>query len=230
MSGSLHRKRERAEARLLLRSPLMSKRAIVAIALAAMAAFAFAVWNISIQMTPPPSTAGSGPAPGGAGTEPAQPEGPAPGEAEAPDPGLVWSVPGRWTIDLAQGMRIATYLVPGAPDQGAECAVYYFGPGMGGGVEANLERWKGEFRTLDKHDVRKMKPGGIDVTRIRASGTYVAHSMRGGGPDENPDWELLGGIVSGPKGDIFFKLTGPATTVEKAALEFDGMLGSMRAK
>ena len=213
----------------------MSMRAIVAIGIAAVIAFAFAAWNISIQMPPPPSAAAGGgqPAPpeptsGGAGA-PA-----APGEAAAPgaaDPGVAWSVPKRWTIDLAQGMRVATYLVPAAGGEGAECAVYYFGPGQGGGVDANLERWMGEFQPLEKHDVRKLKPGGIEVTRIEARGTYAAHSMRGSeAPGQKPNWALMGAIVSGPKGDVFFKLTGPAATMERAAKEFDGMLGSVRKK
>jgi hypothetical protein len=121
-------------------------------------------------------------------------------------------VPKHWTIDLAQGMRIATYLIAAGSGEGAECAVYYFGPGQGGGVDANLQRWMGEFQPLQKHDVRKLKPGGIETTRIQASGTYVAHSMRSPGatPAEKPDWALLGAILDGPNGEVFFKLTGPA--------------------
>jgi hypothetical protein len=220
----------------------MSMRAIIGIAIAAMIAFGFMAWNISIQMTPAPSAAGSGSQGGPGGGEPA-PTGsePAPGAAmpgggevaapEAADPGLVWDVPKGWTIDLAQGMRIATYLIPAAGGAGAECAVYYFGPGQGGGVAANLERWLGEFQPLDKHDTRKLAPRGIPITRIAASGTYVAHSMKSrASAGEKPDWALLGGIVNGPQGDVFFKLTGPRAKVNGAAKEFDAMLGSMRKR
>src|SRR5262245_2247094 len=122
----------------------MSMRVIVAIAIAAMVAFAFAAWNISIQMTPAPSAAKAGDAPAPAGSE-SIPGGSMPGgevaAPEAADPGLAWDVPKPWTIDLAQGMRIATYLLPASGGNAAECAVYYFGPGQGGGVDANLERW-----------------------------------------------------------------------------------------
>ena len=38
-------------------------------------------------------------------------------------------------------MRAATYMV-----DGAECVVYFFGAGQGGSIEANVERWKGQFR------------------------------------------------------------------------------------
>lgn len=203
----------------------MSLRVIVALGIAAMLAFAFAAWNISTQMTPPPARP--------SGAPPASAE-PAPGEVAAPaaaDPGLTWRVPKRWTIDLAQGMRVASYLVPAAGGEGGECAVYYFGRGQGGGVEANLQRWMGEFQPLDDHAVKKLRPGGLEVTRIEARGTYVAHSMRGAdSPAQKPNWALIGAIVDGPKGEVFWKLVGPAAAVDAAAKEFDGMLGSLRKK
>ena len=48
-------------------------------------------------------------------------------------------------------MRAATYSIPlAAGDQGiAECVVNYFGPGQGGGVEANIERWKNQVQGAD---------------------------------------------------------------------------------
>ena len=39
-------------------------------------------------------------------------------------------------------MRLATYQVP----ESGECGVYYFGQGQGGGVEANIDRWIGQFQ------------------------------------------------------------------------------------
>ncbi len=205
----------------------MSLRIVVAIAIVAIAALAIAAWNMSTERTPAPSGASGE-------SEPVQ-GGSAPGEAAAPesaDPGVSWTVPGRWTTDLAQGMRLATYLVPAAGrGEAAECAVYYFGPGQGGGVDANLQRWMGEFQKLEKHDIRQREPGGIRVTSIKARGTYVAHSMRGSEePGEKPNWALMGAVVGGPMGDLFFKLTGPAATVDAAAADFDAMLGSVRKK
>lgn len=205
----------------------MSLRIVVAIAVIAVAALAVAAWNMNTERAQAPAAA-----PGGSASMPGEA---APGEVAAPEPadtGLDWNVPGGWTIDLAQGMRLATYVIPASGGGAtAECAVYYFGPGQGGGVDANLQRWMGEFQPLEKHDIRKLQPGGIAVTRIVARGTYVAHSMRGPEePSEKPKWALLGAVVEGPKGDIFFKLTGPAATVDATAKDFDAMLGSMRKK
>jgi len=205
----------------------MSLRIVVILAIIAIAALAIVAWNANTVRNPAPTDASgeNAPMPGGAG----------PGDAEAPppaDPGVAWNVPEPWTTDLAQGMRLATYVIP-APKGGvaAECAVYYFGPGQGGGVDANLERWIGEFQTLEKHEIVKRDAGGIKVTSVEARGTYVAHSMRTAEqPGEKPGWALLGAVAEGPQGDIFFKLTGPAATVSAAASDFDRMLGSMRKK
>jgi len=202
-------------------------RIVVTLAIVAIAVLAVVAWNMSTERVPAPSeaTGESAPTPGGG----------APGEVEAPapaDPGVAWNVPKSWTTDLAQGMRYATYVIP-APKGGAaaECAVYYFGPGQGGGVDANIQRWIGEFRTLDQHDIVKSAPGGVKVTTVDARGTYVAHSMRTTEPaGEKPSWALLGAVAEGPQGDIFFKLTGPEATVGAAAADFNRMLGSIRKK
>ncbi|HEY2955418.1 MAG TPA: hypothetical protein VGK89_09255 [Candidatus Eisenbacteria bacterium] len=204
----------------------MSLRVAVVIALVAIAALAVGAWNLSTQKAQAPTGAPE------QGAPPPEPASGGEAAAEPADPGVSWTVPSRWTTDLAQGMRLATYVVPGAKGgEKAECAVYYFGPGQGGGVEANLQRWLGEFHPLEKHDVRKRTPGGIEVTRIEARGTYVAHSMRSGeAQGEKPDWALMGAVVEGPAGDVFFKLTGSRATVDAAAADFDRMLDSMRKK
>ena len=44
-----------------------------------------------------------------------------------------------------------------------------------------------------------------------------------------PGWRLLGAIVQGPHGPVFFKLTGPAATVGRAEHDFDAMLASLTA-
>src|SRR5512144_816054 len=69
-------------------------------------------------------------------TEPATPAEPQISPPTATDPGLTWTVPKGWLTQIEGQMRLATYIVPGtAPGEDAECAVFYFGPGAGGGVE-----------------------------------------------------------------------------------------------
>ena len=62
-------------------------------------------------------------------------------------------------------------------------------------------------------------------------GTYLAHAMDAAGSGgKRPDWGLLGAIAEGPSGNLFFKLTGPAATIDRAARDFDRMIGSVRKK
>jgi len=148
------------------------------------------------------------------------------------DPGVTWTVPKGWLTQIEGQMRIATYIVPGAaPGEDAECAVFYFGPGAGGGVEMNLQRWQDEFESVETRESKPRTVGGIAIATLAVSGTYSGHTMRtdaAAGPHEH--WALRGAIAQGPQGDVFFKLTGPAATVAAAAPRFDAMLGSIRAK
>ena len=41
---------------------------------------------------------------------------------------------------------------------------------------------------------------------------------------------MLWAIVEGPKGALFFKLTGPSGTVGPAKKEFEGLLSSLKKK
>jgi hypothetical protein len=154
-------------------------------------------------------------------------------QAEAADPGVEWHPPSRWITELAQGMRLASYVIPPASGGGesAQCAVYYFGPGQGGGVDANLERWTAEFEQPASPKRSTRKVSGMPVTQVEVTGAYTAHAMAPGeAPEAKSDWTLLGAIVEGPSGAVFFKLTGPAPVVAAAAKEFDAMLGSLHKK
>jgi len=150
---------------------------------------------------------------------------------EAADPGLKWTVPARWTPQGERPMRLATYSVPAAKGdaEGGECAVFYFGPNQGGGIEANIDRWVGQFENAGAPARSTQTVHGIAVARVKVGGTFLAP----GGPQmesqgKKPNYLLLGAIASGPKGAVFFKLTGPAKTIEAAAADFDRMLGSLK--
>ena len=130
--------------------------------------------------------------------------------------GVRWTVPASWKAEAQRPMRLATYTV--AP--GAECGVYYFGPGQGGSVDANLDRWIGQFLQADGKPskaaakIAKRTIHGLPVTTVDVSGAYTGM----GGPTAQPGpavpgYRMLGAIVEGPQGSVFFKFTGPAKTV-----------------
>lgn len=140
---------------------------------------------------------------------------------------LSWTMPAAWKADAPRPMRAATYVVPAAKGDAepGECGIFYFGEGQGGSAQQNVDRWVGQFEGAKSQPQKKEKLGGFDVTTIEVDGTY-ASSMGGpmGPKTPKPNFKLLGAIVEGPKGNVFFKLTGPAKTVEAARADFMKML------
>jgi len=148
--------------------------------------------------------------------------------------GIRWTAPAGWKAEGPRPMRAATYsIAPAAGDTaGAECVVNFFGPGQGGGVEANIERWKGQVQGPDEKPatakIDKRTVRGVPITVIDSSGSYTG---MGGpmmtSPKAVPGYRLLGAIVEGPGGNVFFKLTGPAKTVASQQKHFDQLLASI---
>lgn len=144
--------------------------------------------------------------------------------------GMHWTMPASWKSEAERPMRLATYSVGANGD----CGVYYFGPGQGGSVQANLERWIGQFVQTDgkpSRDVAKVAKRtihGLQVTTVDVSGAYTGM----GGPSLQPGpampgYRLLGAIVEGPQGTVFFKFIGPSKTVGANEAAFDKMIGSL---
>jgi hypothetical protein len=145
--------------------------------------------------------------------------------------GVTWTAPAAWKADAPRQMRAATYLVPAAKGdaEGGEVAVFYFGQGQGGAVDANIQRWVGQFVGAKPPAQKKEKLGGFDVTTLELEGTYQS-SMGGpmGPKTDKPGFKLLGAIVEGPQGNVFFKFTGPAKTVDAARADFLKMLKALK--
>ena len=150
--------------------------------------------------------------------------------------GIDWAVPAGWIKGGEKPMRAATYTV-GSGDALAECAVFFFGTGQGGEVEANISRWISQVKQPDGSDSKahaaraEVKSACCTITTVEVSGTYMASS----GPmmqttAEKPGFVLLGGIVPGPQGNVFFKLTGPKATVGKVKEDFLAMLRSVNKR
>ncbi len=148
--------------------------------------------------------------------------------------GVKWTAPPGWKTEATRPMRVVTYVVPpaGADTANAECAVYFFGPGQGGSVAANLDRWKGQLTAADGKPaaakIAKRTIHQIPVTTIDSSGDYSGM----GGPMAGTssvakNYRLLGAIIEAPAGSVFIKFTGPAKTVAAHQADFEQMLNSL---
>lgn len=152
-----------------------------------------------------------------------------PNGAGAAETHLAWTAPARWkSVPSPNSMRLATYSVPRAAGDGedAELAITQ----VGGDVDANIERWRGQFDPGAQATVKKSAKvvHGMHVTLVQIAGTYSG----GMGPAQGAktNWALCGGIVETDTMPYFFKMTGPAKTVQAACGELDTMLGTIAPK
>lgn len=151
-------------------------------------------------------------------------------DASATVAGIKWSLPERWTKQGDRPMRVATYTIPAAEgeSEAGECAVFHFGGGQGGDIDMNIQRWGSQFEDAGEAQKSSSQVHGMNVTRVEIAGTYLAPGgpmMESQGKKEH--YRLLGAIVEGPEGTVFFKFTGPTKTIDAATGEFDSMIGSI---
>jgi hypothetical protein len=154
---------------------------------------------------------------------------------------LAWDDPAGWQrVTPSSPMRRAQYRIPAVAGEtgDAELTVITFGPGQGGDVDANLERWYGQITQPDgraSRDVatrRTFTVGSMPVTETEAAGRIGGSSMAMPGMPSSPTFEhgrLLAAIVETPQGPWFFKMTGPDQTVAAARPAFEAMLRSLHA-
>ena len=149
--------------------------------------------------------------------------------AAGPDD-IGWEAPKAWqSMPNPNTMRKATYKIPKAPGdpEDAELTV----SAAAGGVEANIQRWAGQFGNAEAK-TEKRKPNGLDVTVVEIKGTYASGGMgmMGGPTTPKEKYMLLGAVVDGGDRQHFFKMTGPEKTVTAAKKDFDAFVASFRAK
>jgi hypothetical protein len=109
--------------------------------------------------------------------------------------------------------------------------------GAGGSVEANIDRWAGQFSqpdggdTKEKLATKKLEIAGCKVTIVDITGTFLDQPggpFAGGPTVQRPDYRMLAAIVITPEaGNYFLKFYGPAATVGKHAAGFQAMLEGM---
>ncbi len=175
-------------------------------------------------------------APDSGGLRPATAHGsPADGKTIPPSAtALKFSPPPGWITETpTSSMRRAQYKLPkvSGDSEDAEMVVFYF-QGSGGGVQANIDRWGGQFTKLDGNPVKDAKTShktvhGIPLTIVDVNGTYVGGM---GSSDTKPktDYRMLAAVAETESGPWFFKLTGPAKTVAHWDPSFQSFLDTIQ--
>lgn len=130
-------------------------------------------------------------------------------------------------VEINPGMRAAQLKVEEG-DKTAEVIFFVFPAGVGGGVQANIDRWLGMFQEgKDKINAKteKVSKAHGDIDYVQAEGTYLS-GMPGGPKTPQPGTMLQGAILEGPSSNIFIRMTGPAALVKKHQQEFRSMVES----
>jgi hypothetical protein len=136
-------------------------------------------------------------------------------------------------------MRVSQYQLPAADGdtEAASLVVYYFGPGQGGSVDANLERWIGQMQppdgrpSKDKAKTETTTVNGMKVTLLDVAGTFAGGDMGGGGAGQSkPNFRMRAGVIETPKGAYFIKLVGPEKTVARWDQAFQEFVRSAEFK
>lgn len=119
---------------------------------------------------------------------------------------LKWTAPADWAAKPGSAMRKGSYAVRG-PGGDADLAITAF-PGDTGGLEANLNRWRGQVGLPPQSGadltgpLERFSTHGLEVTVADYSGSNGTR--------------LLGAIVPFQGNTWFFKLMGPEATVAAA--------------
>jgi hypothetical protein len=146
--------------------------------------------------------------------------------------GLDFDLPAGWQAEQpSSSMRMAQASIPG-PGGPGQLTVFYFGPGGGGGVEANIERWIGQMEVAPGTQPARetFDANGYRITVVDVEGTLLPSTMGTGPTTPQPDSRLLGAVVEGPGGPWFFKATGPEATLAAERDAFLSMLRSVRGQ
>jgi len=130
------------------------------------------------------------------------------GESSATISGFEFTVPEGWRrvqLDDSQlGFVDAKFEVPAAgPDVTITLST------VGGGVDANIARWSGQFGGSEP-ELEQLDVDGVNVTWVDLNGTF-----RGMGGTSRDDWRMLGAAFQGSPNDFYIKITGPAAAVEE---------------
>jgi len=149
---------------------------------------------------------------------------------------LRYTVPATWQREPVRSpLRSDQYRLPRAAGDAEDAELAVFG-GIGGSVEDNVNRWRGQFTTPDGRPIpdeglvrESFEVGSLRVTVVDLAGRYAADAMMAGGPAvPRADYRLLAAVVEGAAGPVFFKVVGPAETVAQHRADFLAMLRTLK--
>lgn len=151
--------------------------------------------------------------------------------------GLKFTVPSRWqSVPLASPARAGQWRVPlphGQEGEGGEVVVFYFGPGVGGSAQENIEAWSATMSNADGSpaaaEVKHHMTGGLKISQVALFGTYNQPvPLPGIPPQSRSNYGLLGAVIENPQGNIYWRFTGPGPLITASLPLFNKIVDSVK--
>ncbi len=151
--------------------------------------------------------------------------------------GLKFTVPSKWTsVPVENPVRAGEWRVTpprGQAGDSGEVVVFYFGPGVGGSAKENIDAWMGTmFNTEGRPaaaETKNHQTGGLKISQVIALGTYSeVVPIAGMPPLARPNYGLIGAVVEGPQGNIYWRFTGPEPLITASLPLFNKIIDSVK--
>lgn len=147
-----------------------------------------------------------------------------------------FTVPEGWeTVEPRSSIIEAEIKVPAVEGDESHGRLTFMA--AGGGIEANIERWKNQFSpaadgSAAKSIIKKTEIADLEVHMVDISGTFKSQPRGPRGPTENVEGQrMLAAIIVLPNGAQYFvKLVGPAKTMEANAEKFNEMMAGLNGE
>ena len=177
--------------------------------------------SVPVRSAGQPAVRASGEDAGAADARSDQIAGAKPGTRAKQLTGIRFDVPTAWDEQPESDFYEAKYMI--ASDEGEMMLTLTT---MGGGIEANLERWVGQFQ-LDSGDRPRRDTLSVDGEKsqwLDVRGTF--RSQVGDRPGPHQDWRLLGVAIPMSRRPFLLKLVGPRAAVSSFEAEFRSFVRS----
>lgn len=147
---------------------------------------------------------------------------------------IILNVPEGWKQKpQVRDPRVAELEVPPAGDdkEPGEYAVFFFGKGGAGGVQANIQRWVGQLEADGRKE--KITTGESTLgkyTLVDLTGTYNKSigPPIAGNKKRLPGWRVINVFVETESGPYFLKLDGPEKTIASVENDFRASFGGKK--
>lgn len=154
-------------------------------------------------------------------------------ELELADGAFRMQAPESWnSIEPKSNMIEVEFKIPMADGDDAEKDGRLTIMAAGGGIDANISRWKGQFSQPDgssiddKTTVQEIEVSGMKTHMVDITGTFAERANMTAPPTMRDNYRMLAAIVETGKQQYFIKFYGGAATVEANKENFEEFIKS----